>query len=939
MSQHIDVFVSSTSQDLTDHRAAVKSAIESLGLNLIMMEGFLAEDATAVIACKRYVDEAEIYVGIYAHRYGWIPSAEQDGDGENSITALEYKWAKGRGIPRLCFMVDPAYEWPDEHREGEPGAGLLKAFKSRVDSEVVRATFTTPESLASQVRNAVSKALGWRPPAPPPPVGRYVGRDELLSTMQVALNDHKRVALTGIGGIGKTMTAAQIAQDMRETFSGGVLWVGFGTEAREPETLLSDTMRRWAEYHHPGRIMNPDDLKPEQVRYWLSQIAKDKPLLIVFDDIWHILPARELLRLVPDNAKLLITTRRADIARQLDIDAAQTHEIDRLSEDEGVELMRDRVGDMPSPAALRRIVELLGGHPLALDVIAAQITERGPDYADELPDLLSDRLANGEGLGLLQVEGEEERYANVEVALALTYESLSRDLQRRFRALGVLVPDALIPPPILSAVWDDNVENDSGRADSRNRMDALVSVGVLSKADVMYSTHGLLRVYARALLRQTDQHEAVWQRYAEIIIRRADEGFKHLPETRRDLDPDLPHVHYVGNALADSAQTMLGETLSEVLVEPEKPLGIPAVDEQSLMLLMQGEQFAQTVYKYIFHRRVAEGQRWLRLGLACARLLAHREHESLFDTQLASWHDQRGQKQISLAYNLAGLKICRELGDRHNEAVTLNNVGHIYHTLGQSKQALEYYGQSLAIKQEIGDRAGEATTLNNMGGAYNALGQKLLALDYYEQALFIRREVRDRANEATTLNNIGSLYWATGQPVKALTYYEQALSIHRKMEDRAGEAVTLDNIGKVYQSTGQMDRALAYYEQALPIRRVVEDRAGETVTLNNIGFIYFQRDQPERTAEIQRQIIQICHEIGNVAQEAAYLVNLAVVLHQGLGQTAEAIPLVEQSIAILERYGLPQSASGGTVEQYRAFLAQIHDKTRSKSLWQRLRGK
>jgi hypothetical protein len=76
MSQHLDVFVSSTSEDLTDHRAAVRQAVESLGLNPIMMEDFPAEGAKPIDVCKRNIADSEMLVGIYAHRHGWIPSAD-----------------------------------------------------------------------------------------------------------------------------------------------------------------------------------------------------------------------------------------------------------------------------------------------------------------------------------------------------------------------------------------------------------------------------------------------------------------------------------------------------------------------------------------------------------------------------------------------------------------------------------------------------------------------------------------------------------------------------------------------------------------------------------------------------------------------------------------------------------------------------------------------
>jgi tetratricopeptide (TPR) repeat protein len=94
-----------------------------------------------------------------------------------------------------------------------------------------------------------------------------------------------------------------------------------------------------------------------------------------------------------------------------------------------------------------------------------------------------------------------------------------------------------------------------------------------------------------------------------------------------------------------------------------------------------------------------------------------------------------------------------------------------------------------------------------------------------------------------------------------------------------------------------------------------------------MGYIYWQQGQPERTAKMLRQVIQIDREILAVAQEAGHMYNLAVVLHQSLGGTTEAIELITGSIAILEQHNLPQDANGGTLAQHRAFLAQMRGET------------
>ncbi|MBZ0307886.1 MAG: DUF4062 domain-containing protein, partial [Anaerolineae bacterium] len=70
MADHLDIFISSTSQDLTDYRARVERQILQMNLQPIGMENFNPAAAGAVQKCHDELQEAEMFIGIYAYRYG-----------------------------------------------------------------------------------------------------------------------------------------------------------------------------------------------------------------------------------------------------------------------------------------------------------------------------------------------------------------------------------------------------------------------------------------------------------------------------------------------------------------------------------------------------------------------------------------------------------------------------------------------------------------------------------------------------------------------------------------------------------------------------------------------------------------------------------------------------------------------------------------------------
>jgi hypothetical protein len=133
MAEHKNVIVSSTARDLPDHRKEVMDACLRQGMFPHMMEHLPANDAEAISASLKLVDDADIYVGIYAFRYGYVP--KKNNSRKISITEMEYDYAVNRKIPRLIFIMDKTHLIMIDDVEQGVGAKKLKAFKERVQTE------------------------------------------------------------------------------------------------------------------------------------------------------------------------------------------------------------------------------------------------------------------------------------------------------------------------------------------------------------------------------------------------------------------------------------------------------------------------------------------------------------------------------------------------------------------------------------------------------------------------------------------------------------------------------------------------------------------------------------------------------------------------------------------------------------------------------------
>jgi Domain of unknown function (DUF4062) len=158
------IYVSSTYQDLIEHRAAVDRTLRRMGHDVIGMEQYVAEGNKPLDRCLADVRQADLYVVIVGWRYGYQP-VDQPPPGGLSITALEYGAAKEAGKTILAFLLDPAVPWPtsqvdamsSEAKPGEQRAGFnIAQFRATLGTNYLAGMFRTPDDLASQVAAAVA---------------------------------------------------------------------------------------------------------------------------------------------------------------------------------------------------------------------------------------------------------------------------------------------------------------------------------------------------------------------------------------------------------------------------------------------------------------------------------------------------------------------------------------------------------------------------------------------------------------------------------------------------------------------------------------------------------------------------------------------------------------------------------------------------------------
>lgn len=149
----LDVFLSSTAEDLKPFRVEVHRRLMSKGIfHCVRQEDFGAQDARAVEYCRKRSETADIFVGLIGLRRGWEPKGDKS---KRSITEMEHDWARKAGVRRYLWVAPHDFPVAGHIRESDVVHARQQAFRTKIMANgeriVSHAGFGSPEMLAADV--------------------------------------------------------------------------------------------------------------------------------------------------------------------------------------------------------------------------------------------------------------------------------------------------------------------------------------------------------------------------------------------------------------------------------------------------------------------------------------------------------------------------------------------------------------------------------------------------------------------------------------------------------------------------------------------------------------------------------------------------------------------------------------------------------------------
>jgi Domain of unknown function (DUF4062)/Tetratricopeptide repeat len=769
------VYVSSTIVDLKQERQALLDWLR--GARHQAVDSYLPDSETVRDSCLEDVGGCDLYVLILGHRYGFQPD---DGNPEGlSITQLEFRRAGECGIPRIALVRTSIPDVQLSDMEDPERAPRVLAFRAEVARQVRPAEFSDLQGLIQGLSTGVLAALeklGKQPDGAqaggtvlrlPPRLPFLAGREEVLADLddRLAGNDHsgpRVVALTGLGGAGKTSAAVEYAH--RHLGELGVAWQ---LPAEDATVLAAGFSELAAQLGTDGAAAGGDPVAAVH-----SALADHSGhWLLIFDNAPGQGPVRGF---VPPagNGRVLITSQSAIWP------PGQAVEVLVLGTEVAAVFLVKQTGDPDSQAAATLAAEL-GGLPLALEQAAAYVQAVGITLAGYLAlfrDRRADLLARGETPG---------HPAGVAATLGLALSRLeaeARSAAGLLRLLACLAPEP-VPLALLLA--------DAQTAD-RLDPDVVATVGSLL-GDAVAASDAVAALRRYSLITPAADGMVLVHRLVQAITldqtpadtrRQWEETAAALVEAAVPADTSLSAAWPVCAVLLPHARAVLGPT-SHGMRQMARYLGhsgsYPA---------------ARDLYQLIANAHSEDDA-------------YGPEHPDTLTTRhrFAHWTGDAGDAAAARDQYTALLPIMqRRLGPEDRETLTArSNLALFTGDAGDAAAARDQYTALLPIMQRrLGaEHPDTLTARSNLARFTGDAGDAAAARDQYTALLPIRAQVSgpEHPNTLTARSNLA--YWTAeaGDSARACDQYAALLSIQERVLG-AEHPLTLDTRSNIAGSTG-----------------------------------------------------------------------------------------------------------------------------------------
>ncbi|GAA1664035.1 XRE family transcriptional regulator [Kribbella yunnanensis] len=696
----------------------------------------------------------------------------------------------------------------------------------------------------------------WQlPPAVPDFTGRSAQIDTILDALRVTNGTPRTsvglVAVTGMGGIGKTTLAVQAASRLVESYPDGHLYLNLRGYGPGRAISTADAVRQLLRSLGADQRLVPDDVD-EAAGLLRSHLAGKRVLLVLDNaaDVSHVTP---LLPGSPGSAAII--TSRGSLTN---LPGARQVRLDGLSQSESVDLLSGIVGHAriaAEPAAADALASLAGRLPLAVRLIGARLAARPSWTIQHLVDLLADEDHKLDTLGSDETGVRANITSSVEF-LRTSDRPLDREAAEALPLLSI--PDG---PDLLVAVAAAVLEVPARAATAI--LERLADVNLLeSVAPERYRFHDLIRFYGRELaeekLTTSDRTEAL-ERLLRFYIGCA-------WQCQALTHPDNPRLALASVPL----QTF------PALSERRSALQWFDAEQRNLM-----ERFAQLSRLFTGSALLPE--------LALALFGEHETRRRWVEMQEMAQGAVEAAADLGLPLMAAWLQ--------HDQAIpTVEN--------GQLEAAVPQLSRALAMFQDASDLTGQSRCSSALSYVFASLSRVNEALELGEQSMKLSEMLGDAVLEGVAHTALGVLYNQSGDFVRATSEFDRAIQLaesagqwHSGFKRRLSASVS-------HLRVGRHDDVLGYLGDAFVPE--FDDEAAWVERNHILALAHAAKGTYPKAQQHVEVGLHLAQQIGNARREGDLLFRLAE-LQAVQGDRSSAVASAEAAAGVLARISPPRA--------------------------------
>lgn len=747
---------------------------------------------------------------------------------------------------------------------------------------------------------------------PPPPeretphnipksLDEFVGRHFEKSDLEALLKESRRrlITLKGSGGTGKTRLSKEFSKQehILEAFFDGVWFIELASLSK-PEFIIQAIAHALEISEKPGQPLLEA----------VCENLKEKKTLIILDNCEQFVePCREIVKTILERCKdvrILATSRiplgvKAEFIyelKTLSLPELNSDSLEQYRDSEAFHLFEERLDNsnfinqisLTDAKIIAQICHLLEGHPLSIELVAAQFSLKSAEIAlNQLEKSLNQ---------LLEIDIPDGFHKSLLASAKWSYNFLDKAEKSLFRKLSVFNGNF----DMFAAQYITSTEFSYW-----NPLDQLVKKSILQEekdfeGNLQFSMLNVIRIFS-ASLNSEDENLELQSKHLDYYKQQAQEAQPHL----RVSDPTSWLNRLELNK--DNFRTALQFALDQENLEALATLTSALHDFWTVRGLW------------------AEARQWNETALPLITDKKHISKRAQLLYQCGYFSQIQGDYEAALKRHEEGLKLFIQLKNKPGQAHALTSLGVTRMFQRKLPDSLVFYNKALAFYETLKEIRGIGEVKANLGILGYMEGNIEKAYQHFTEAKACFEEVDDRINLSKVNQNLGSIHWSLGKYQTSLTLYESALELYQSLGNENGQGESKANIGRALEAikveghpefTDQpcfaepnLNKILNYHQEALVIFKKQDNLMRHIDSLQKMGSAQLNGGKPDDALKNFQTALDLCADIPQ-------LIHLKIAALSNIGRAyyfkdklEKAVLFSTQSVDFLEEHRLPEEES------------------------------